>query len=90
MRAAPAWDVSETVSSVTSQLTNPAGRGSKSLLHFSGRLRGGAIGSTPDFGSGYPGSSPGPGANHLNGLFEAVQRAAPRLFLSCPRFAGPR
>ena len=26
-------------------------------------LRGGAIGSTPDFGSGYPGSSPGPGAN---------------------------
>src|ERR1700691_153818 len=28
-----------------------------------GLLRGSAIGSTPAFGAGYPGSSPGPGAN---------------------------
>jgi hypothetical protein len=36
----------------------------ESLLNFFLPLRGGAIGSTPDFGSGYPGSSPGPGAIH--------------------------
>ena len=34
-----------------------------SLLHFSAPVRGSAIGSTPAFGAGYPGSSPGPGAN---------------------------
>jgi hypothetical protein len=32
------------------------------LLHFSSPFRGSAIGSTPAFGAGYPGSSPGPGA----------------------------
>ena len=32
------------------------------LLHFSSLFRGSAIGSTPAFGAGYPGSSPGPGA----------------------------
>src|ERR1019366_2907994 len=40
-------------------------RGNKSrvcLLHFLALLRGSAIGSTPAFGAGYPGSSPGPGA----------------------------
>ena len=35
------------------------------LLHCYHRLRGRLIGRTPDFGSGYPGSSPGPGANPL-------------------------
>src|ERR1700730_13698249 len=34
-----------------------------SLLHFLPLVRGSAIGSTPAFGAGYPGSSPGPGAN---------------------------
>src|SRR5579863_513951 len=33
-----------------------------SLLHFLPLVRGSAIGSTPAFGAGYPGSSPGPGA----------------------------
>src|SRR5216684_3358650 len=33
-----------------------------SLLHFLALVRGSAIGSTPAFGAGYPGSSPGPGA----------------------------
>jgi Zn-dependent protease len=33
-----------------------------SLLHFLTLVRGSAIGSTPAFGAGYPGSSPGPGA----------------------------
>src|SRR5580704_10146729 len=33
-----------------------------SLLHFLAPVRGSAIGSTPAFGAGYPGSSPGPGA----------------------------
>ena len=37
------------------------------LLHFLRLLRGSAIGSTPAFGAGYPGSSPGPGANFLIG-----------------------
>ena len=40
-------------------------RGNKSapgLLHFCTPFRGSAIGSTPAFGAGYPGSSPGPGA----------------------------
>ena len=37
----------------------------KSLLHFLPLLRGSAIGSTPAFGAGYPGSSPGPGAIFL-------------------------
>src|ERR1019366_2527596 len=40
-------------------------KGNKSevcLLHFLALLRGSAIGSTPAFGAGYPGSSPGPGA----------------------------
>jgi hypothetical protein len=32
------------------------------LLHFYTLFRGSAIGSTPAFGAGYPGSSPGPGA----------------------------
>ena len=36
---------------------------SSKLLWLRFPLRGGAIGSTPDFGSGYPGSSPGPGAS---------------------------
>src|SRR5258705_6473414 len=35
------------------------------LLHFLRPLRGSAIGSTPAFGAGYPGSSPGPGAISL-------------------------
>ena len=39
------------------------------LLHFLRLLRGSAIGSTPAFGAGYPGSSPGPGANlFISGL----------------------
>src|SRR5260370_27049829 len=38
-------------------------RRENSLLDWRLPLRGSAIGSTPDFGSGYPGSSPGPGAN---------------------------
>jgi hypothetical protein len=37
----------------------------EALLHFYHRLRGRLIGRTPDFGSGYPGSSPGPGANPI-------------------------
>ncbi len=37
-------------------------RSLKSLLHFLALIRGSAIGSTPAFGAGYPGSSPGPGA----------------------------
>ena len=41
----------------------PSGR--SPLLHCYRRLRGRLIGRTPDFGSGYPGSSPGPGANSL-------------------------
>jgi hypothetical protein len=35
------------------------------LLHFCSLFRGSAIGSTPAFGAGYPGSSPGPGASSL-------------------------
>jgi len=35
------------------------------LLQFSSPFRGSAIGSTPAFGAGYPGSSPGPGASFL-------------------------
>jgi hypothetical protein len=35
---------------------------------FSALLRGSAIGSTPAFGAGYPGSSPGPGAISFNPL----------------------
>ena len=35
----------------------------KGLVDWDDRLRGGAIGSTSDFGSENPGSSPGPGAN---------------------------
>jgi hypothetical protein len=38
------------------------------LLHFLALLRGSAIGSTPAFGAGYPGSSPGPGAKSFEGL----------------------
>ena len=44
---------------------NACARGNKSvagLLHFCTLFRGSAIGSTPAFGAGYPGSSPGPGA----------------------------
>src|SRR5580658_3233271 len=44
---------------------NACARGNKSLaglLHFRTLFRGSAIGSTPAFGAGYPGSSPGPGA----------------------------
>jgi hypothetical protein len=35
---------------------------SSAFAKLFGLLRGSAIGSTPDFESGYPGSSPGPGA----------------------------
>ena len=35
------------------------------LLQFRTPIRGSAIGSTPAFGAGYPGSSPGPGAKFL-------------------------
>ena len=44
---------------------NACARSNKSvagLLHFCTLFRGSAIGSTPAFGAGYPGSSPGPGA----------------------------
>src|ERR1700677_445796 len=44
------------------------------LLHFCTLFRGSAIGSTPAFGAGYPGSSPGPGAN-LSFLFNHLKQA---------------
>jgi hypothetical protein len=40
-------------------------------------FRGSAIGSTPAFGAGYPGSSPGPGANLLFYMWDCTLRCEP-------------
>jgi hypothetical protein len=44
--------------------SGPGNKSPKCLLHFLELIRGSAIGSTPAFGAGYPGSSPGPGAKY--------------------------
>jgi hypothetical protein len=46
-----------------SALFTGSNKSAEGLLHFCTPFRGSAIGSTPAFGAGYPGSSPGPGAN---------------------------
>ena len=43
-------------------LRGAGNRSLRCLLQFLALIRGSAIGSTPAFGAGYPGSSPGPGA----------------------------
>jgi hypothetical protein len=46
-------------------LSTGGNKSARGLLHFCTPFRGSAIGSTPAFGAGYPGSSPGPGATSL-------------------------
>jgi hypothetical protein len=54
----------------------------KCLLHFLALLRGSAIGSTPAFGAGYPGSSPGPGATQGEPAREPARRLSGSVDLS--------